>query len=102
MILLLPPAAAPAGLEGTAGISAVPCSEAGAGEGAEGAAVARAAAPPAGCAGAARFPTMGKDQELLEAARTGNVALVEKLLSGRKGGILGSGSGAIPLSSLLR
>ncbi|XP_009988795.1 PREDICTED: ankyrin repeat and sterile alpha motif domain-containing protein 1B-like, partial [Tauraco erythrolophus] len=36
---------------------------------------------------------MGKDQELLEAARTGNVALVEKLLSGRKGGILGSGSG---------
>ncbi|XP_035407687.1 ankyrin repeat and sterile alpha motif domain-containing protein 1B isoform X1 [Cygnus atratus] len=45
---------------------------------------------------------MGKDQELLEAARTGNVALVEKLLSGRKGGILGSGSGAIPLSSLLR
>ncbi|XP_026653815.2 ankyrin repeat and sterile alpha motif domain-containing protein 1B isoform X13 [Zonotrichia albicollis] len=44
---------------------------------------------------------MGKDQELLEAARTGNVALVEKLLSGRKGGILGSGSGAIPLSSLL-
>ncbi|KAM6306984.1 LOW QUALITY PROTEIN: ankyrin repeat and sterile alpha motif domain-containing protein 1B-like [Podargus strigoides] len=45
---------------------------------------------------------MGKDQELLEAARTGNVALVEKLLSGRKGGFLGSGSGAIPLSSLLR
>ncbi|NWX85071.1 ANS1B protein, partial [Nothoprocta pentlandii] len=44
---------------------------------------------------------MGKDQELLEAARTGNVALVEKLLSGRKGGILGTGSGAIPLSSLL-
>ncbi|KAM8820069.1 ankyrin repeat and sterile alpha motif domain-containing protein 1B-like [Eudromia elegans] len=44
---------------------------------------------------------MGKDQELLEAARTGNVALVEKLLSGRKGGILGAGSGAIPLSSLL-
>lgn len=80
----------------------MPCSEAGAGEGAEGAAVARAAAPPAGCAGAARLPTMGKDQELLEAARTGNVALVEKLLSGRKGGILGSGSGAIPLSSLLR
>lgn len=52
--------------------------------------------------GLAWFPTMGKDQELLEAARTGNVALVEKLLSGRKGGILGSGSGAIPLSSLLR
>ncbi|XP_028934859.1 ankyrin repeat and sterile alpha motif domain-containing protein 1B isoform X4 [Ornithorhynchus anatinus] len=44
---------------------------------------------------------MGKDQELLEAARTGNVALVEKLLSGRKGGILGGGSGALPLSSLL-
>uniref|UniRef100_G3TDM1 Ankyrin repeat and sterile alpha motif domain-containing protein 1B n=1 Tax=Loxodonta africana TaxID=9785 RepID=G3TDM1_LOXAF len=30
---------------------------------------------------------MGKDQELLEAARTGNVALVEKLLSGRKNGL---------------
>nr|XP_048274217.1 ankyrin repeat and sterile alpha motif domain-containing protein 1B isoform X11 [Myodes glareolus] len=44
---------------------------------------------------------MGKDQELLEAARTGNVALVEKLLSGRKGGILGSGSGPLPLSNLL-
>ncbi|CAD7681286.1 unnamed protein product [Nyctereutes procyonoides] len=45
---------------------------------------------------------MGKDQELLEAARTGNVALVEKLLSGRKGGILGGGSGPLPLSNLLR
>ncbi|XP_048356472.1 ankyrin repeat and sterile alpha motif domain-containing protein 1B isoform X9 [Sphaerodactylus townsendi] len=44
---------------------------------------------------------MGKDQELLEAARTGNVALVEKLLAGRKGGLLGSGSGPIPLSNLL-
>uniref|UniRef100_A0A7N6FHU2 Ankyrin repeat and sterile alpha motif domain containing 1B n=1 Tax=Anabas testudineus TaxID=64144 RepID=A0A7N6FHU2_ANATE len=43
---------------------------------------------------------MGKEQELLEAARTGNVALVEKLLSGKKG-ILGSGSGSIPLPSLL-
>ncbi|XP_037316108.2 ankyrin repeat and sterile alpha motif domain-containing protein 1B isoform X5 [Pungitius pungitius] len=43
---------------------------------------------------------MGKDQELLEAARTGNVALVEKLLSGKKG-ILGSGSGSIPLPNLL-
>uniref|UniRef100_A0A665W888 Ankyrin repeat and sterile alpha motif domain containing 1B n=1 Tax=Echeneis naucrates TaxID=173247 RepID=A0A665W888_ECHNA len=32
---------------------------------------------------------MGKEQELLEAARTGNVALVEKLLSGKKG-ILGA------------
>lgn len=52
--------------------------------------------------GRPRSLAMGKDQELLEAARTGNVALVEKLLSGRKGGILGSGSGAIPLSSLLR
>lgn len=61
--------------------------------------MARGAALPSG---AAWFPTMGKDQELLEAARTGNVALVEKLLSGRKGGILGSGSGAIPLSSFLR
>uniref|UniRef100_A0A673AK11 Ankyrin repeat and sterile alpha motif domain containing 1B n=1 Tax=Sphaeramia orbicularis TaxID=375764 RepID=A0A673AK11_9TELE len=40
---------------------------------------------------------MGKEQELLEAARTGNVALVEKLLSGKKG-ILGSSSGSIPLS----
>uniref|UniRef100_F7AY43 Ankyrin repeat and sterile alpha motif domain containing 1B n=1 Tax=Monodelphis domestica TaxID=13616 RepID=F7AY43_MONDO len=39
---------------------------------------------------------MGKDQELLEAARTGNVALVEKLLSGRKGGILGSGRAPFP------
>nr|XP_034982774.1 ankyrin repeat and sterile alpha motif domain-containing protein 1B isoform X4 [Zootoca vivipara] len=44
---------------------------------------------------------MGKDQELLEAARTGNVPLVEKLLAGRKGGLLGSGSGPIPLSNLL-
>lgn len=43
---------------------------------------------------------MGKEQELLEAARTGNVALVEKLLSGKKG-LLGSGSGSIPLPSLL-
>ncbi|XP_033845318.1 ankyrin repeat and sterile alpha motif domain-containing protein 1B isoform X2 [Periophthalmus magnuspinnatus] len=40
---------------------------------------------------------MGKEQELLEASRTGNVALVEKLLSGKKG-ILGSGS---PLPNLL-
>ncbi|XP_064417923.1 ankyrin repeat and sterile alpha motif domain-containing protein 1B isoform X2 [Latimeria chalumnae] len=43
---------------------------------------------------------MGKEQELIEAARTGNVALVEKLLTGKKG-LLGSGSGSIPLSSLL-
>nr|XP_046234560.1 ankyrin repeat and sterile alpha motif domain-containing protein 1B isoform X2 [Scatophagus argus] len=43
---------------------------------------------------------MGKEQELLEAARTGNVALVEKLLSGKKG-ILGSGSSSIPLPNLL-
>ncbi|CAJ1054780.1 ankyrin repeat and sterile alpha motif domain-containing protein 1B isoform X1 [Xyrichtys novacula] len=43
---------------------------------------------------------MGKEQELLEAARTGNVAIVEKLLSGKKG-ILGSGSGSIPLPNLL-
>ncbi|XP_078138330.1 ankyrin repeat and sterile alpha motif domain-containing protein 1B isoform X2 [Centroberyx gerrardi] len=43
---------------------------------------------------------MGKEQELLEAARTGNVAVVEKLLSGKKG-ILGSGSGSIPLPNLL-
>lgn len=107
MILLLPPAAAPAGVEGTAGICAVLCSEAGAGEGArslrEGGREGGAAVPGVPLSrGAACCPTMGKDQELLEAARTGNVALVEKLLSGRKGGILGSGSGAIPLSSLLR
>lgn len=44
---------------------------------------------------------MGKEQELLEAARTGNVGLVEKLLSGKKG-LLGSGSGSIPLPGLLR
>ncbi|XP_061571017.1 ankyrin repeat and sterile alpha motif domain-containing protein 1B [Cololabis saira] len=43
---------------------------------------------------------MGKEQDLLEAARTGNVALVEKLLTGKKG-ILGSGSGSIPLPNLL-
>ncbi|TNN63118.1 Ankyrin repeat and sterile alpha motif domain-containing protein 1B [Liparis tanakae] len=43
---------------------------------------------------------MGKEQELLEASRTGNVALVEKLLSGKKG-LLGSGSGSIPLPNLL-
>ncbi|XP_015207409.1 ankyrin repeat and sterile alpha motif domain-containing protein 1B isoform X2 [Lepisosteus oculatus] len=43
---------------------------------------------------------MGKEQELLEAARTGNVALVEKLLSGKKG-LLGTASGSIPLPSLL-
>ncbi|XP_072418582.1 ankyrin repeat and sterile alpha motif domain-containing protein 1B isoform X8 [Chiloscyllium punctatum] len=44
---------------------------------------------------------MGKEQELLDAARIGNVAVVEKLLSGKKG-LLGSGSSSIPLSSLLR
>lgn len=44
---------------------------------------------------------MGKEQELLEAARTGNVAVVEKLLSGKRG-LLGSGSGSIPLPNLLR
>uniref|UniRef100_A0A4W3IXA6 Ankyrin repeat and sterile alpha motif domain containing 1B n=1 Tax=Callorhinchus milii TaxID=7868 RepID=A0A4W3IXA6_CALMI len=43
---------------------------------------------------------MGKEQELLDAARTGNVAVVEKLLSGKRG-LLGSGSSSIPLSSLL-
>ncbi|XP_057712137.1 ankyrin repeat and sterile alpha motif domain-containing protein 1B isoform X3 [Corythoichthys intestinalis] len=43
---------------------------------------------------------MGKEHELLEAARTGNVAVVEKLLSGKKG-LLGSGSGSIPLPNLL-
>uniref|UniRef100_A0A8C7ZFT6 Ankyrin repeat and sterile alpha motif domain containing 1B n=1 Tax=Oryzias sinensis TaxID=183150 RepID=A0A8C7ZFT6_9TELE len=44
---------------------------------------------------------MGKEQELLEAARTGNVTVVDKLLSGKKG-ILGSGSASIPLPNLLR
>uniref|UniRef100_A0A8C7ZPJ3 Ankyrin repeat and sterile alpha motif domain containing 1B n=1 Tax=Oryzias sinensis TaxID=183150 RepID=A0A8C7ZPJ3_9TELE len=43
---------------------------------------------------------MGKEQELLEAARTGNVTVVDKLLSGKKG-ILGSGSASIPLPNLL-
>ncbi|XP_036800825.1 ankyrin repeat and sterile alpha motif domain-containing protein 1B isoform X1 [Oncorhynchus mykiss] len=43
---------------------------------------------------------MGKEQELLEAARTGNVVLVEKLLSGKRG-ILGTASGSIPLPNLL-
>lgn len=60
---------------------------------------------------------MGKEQELLEAARTGNLAAVEKLLSGKRqsagtgssssgtgGGSTGGGHGASshPLSSLLR
>ncbi|KAJ6659847.1 hypothetical protein lerEdw1_018302 [Lerista edwardsae] len=65
---------------------------------------------------------MGKEQELLEAARTGNLPAVEKLLSGKRlssgfgsGGGGGSGSsgsgggsggssggGGHPLSSLLR
>jgi hypothetical protein len=59
---------------------------------------------------------MGKEQELLEAARTGNLAAVEKLLSGKRQST-GSGSGSSgtggssnisghnashPLSSLLR
>ncbi|XP_058263796.1 ankyrin repeat and sterile alpha motif domain-containing protein 1B isoform X4 [Hemibagrus wyckioides] len=43
---------------------------------------------------------MGKEQELLEAARTGNVLLVEKLLSGKRG-LLGSSSGSIALPGLL-
>ena len=61
--------------------------------------------------------TMGKEQELLEAARTGNLAAVEKLLSGKRqsagtgggsSGIGGSGNSgghgasSHPLSSLLR
>jgi len=61
---------------------------------------------------------MGKEQELLEAARTGNLAAVEKLLSGKRqsAGIGGGGSSGTggsgnsgghgasshPLSSLLR
>ncbi|KAK3518690.1 hypothetical protein QTP70_008572 [Hemibagrus guttatus] len=36
---------------------------------------------------------MGKEQELLEAARTGNVAAVEKLLSGRRATSGGGGGG---------
>ncbi|XP_076874984.1 ankyrin repeat and SAM domain-containing protein 1A isoform X3 [Brachyhypopomus gauderio] len=57
---------------------------------------------------------MGKEQELLEAARTGNLAAVEKLLSGKRqsaggggggagsaGGGGGHGSSSHPLSSLL-
>ncbi|KAG7258670.1 hypothetical protein CRUP_002846 [Coryphaenoides rupestris] len=43
---------------------------------------------------------MGKEQDLLEAARTGNVVLVERLLTGKRG-ILGSATGSIPLPSLL-
>ncbi|XP_061617598.1 ankyrin repeat and sterile alpha motif domain-containing protein 1B isoform X3 [Phyllopteryx taeniolatus] len=43
---------------------------------------------------------MRREQELLEAARTGNVAVVEKLLSGKRG-VLGSGSASIPLPNLL-
>ncbi|XP_074792519.1 ankyrin repeat and SAM domain-containing protein 1A isoform X5 [Natator depressus] len=54
---------------------------------------------------------MGKEQELLEAARTGNLPAVEKLLSGKRlssgfgsgggGGGAGGGGGGHPLSSLL-
>ncbi|TSK13557.1 Ankyrin repeat and sterile alpha motif domain-containing protein 1B [Bagarius yarrelli] len=44
---------------------------------------------------------MGKEHELLEAARTGNVLLVEKLLSGKRG-LLGSSSGSMALPGLLR
>ncbi|XP_046715885.1 ankyrin repeat and sterile alpha motif domain-containing protein 1B isoform X3 [Silurus meridionalis] len=43
---------------------------------------------------------MGKEQELLEAARTGNVLVVEKLLSGKRG-LLGSSSGSMALPGLL-
>ncbi|XP_048468080.1 ankyrin repeat and SAM domain-containing protein 1A-like [Rhincodon typus] len=42
---------------------------------------------------------MGKEQELLEAARTGNVAVVEKLLSGRHRLSAGSG-GTVSLPQL--
>lgn len=58
---------------------------------------------------------MGKEQELLEAARTGNRAAVERLLGGKRlsgagpggasgggTGASGGGSGSHPLSSLLR
>uniref|UniRef100_A0A674JC52 Ankyrin repeat and sterile alpha motif domain containing 1A n=1 Tax=Terrapene triunguis TaxID=2587831 RepID=A0A674JC52_9SAUR len=54
---------------------------------------------------------MGKEQELLEAARTGNLPAVEKLLSGKRlssgfgsgggGGGSGGGGGGHPLSSLI-
>ncbi|XP_066526539.1 ankyrin repeat and SAM domain-containing protein 1A-like isoform X3 [Hoplias malabaricus] len=37
---------------------------------------------------------MGKEQDLLEAARIGNVSAVEKLLSGKRSGAAGAGSGA--------
>ncbi|XP_067913181.1 ankyrin repeat and SAM domain-containing protein 1A-like isoform X3 [Heterodontus francisci] len=43
---------------------------------------------------------MGKEQELLEAARTGNVAVVEKLLSGRHRLSAGSGGGTVSLPQL--
>lgn len=57
---------------------------------------------------------MGKEQELLEAARTGNLAAVEKLLSGKRqsaggssatggsGNSGGHGASSHTLSSLLR
>lgn len=57
---------------------------------------------------------MGKEQELLEAARTGNLPAVEKLLSGKRqsaggssgtggsGNSGGHGASSHPLSSLLR
>ncbi|XP_067863453.1 ankyrin repeat and SAM domain-containing protein 1A-like isoform X8 [Heptranchias perlo] len=43
---------------------------------------------------------MGKEQELLEAARTGNVAVVEKLLSGRHRLSAGGGGGTVSLPQL--
>ncbi|XP_029453236.1 ankyrin repeat and sterile alpha motif domain-containing protein 1B [Rhinatrema bivittatum] len=45
---------------------------------------------------------MGKEHELLEAARTGNVTLVEKLFCGKRGGgLAGSASSSLPLASFL-
>ncbi|XP_069797677.1 ankyrin repeat and SAM domain-containing protein 1A-like isoform X6 [Narcine bancroftii] len=43
---------------------------------------------------------MGKEQELLEAARTGNVAVVEKLLSGKHRLSAGAGGGTVSLPQL--
>ncbi|XP_051891063.1 LOW QUALITY PROTEIN: ankyrin repeat and SAM domain-containing protein 1A-like [Pristis pectinata] len=43
---------------------------------------------------------MGKEQELLEAARTGNVAVVEKLLSGKHRLSAGGGGGTVSLPQL--
>lgn len=90
------------------------------GDGKFGSRAGSAAAPGCGVQGAASRG-MGKEQELLEAARTGHLPAVEKLLSGKRlssgfggggggggssggsgGGSGGLGSSSHPLSSLLR